>query len=197
MALSNLIYAKTWPRSKYWLSTLLAICLFLGIPLQAWAQSFPFNETQPLTSDQVLIQKYKLERLRVKQLRDDWFIIRGINEKIEESTLLKLTGNEADLEDRSQRQLIGSSVGMGGLVAAGTGLLMVTNVIKVEHGFWIGLTALIGGSALVAYGSILAGDLESGFTHIMSQEEARQLVQEYNQNLKKKIGVDHLPNLDP
>lgn len=168
----------------------------LGQPFQT--AQFPFNDQQPLTPEQVKIQKYKMERIRVQVLRDEWFITRGINERIDDMTLLKLTGRTAKVEDHELKQTIGNGAAIGGLALVAGGGLLLTDVVKFTNSFWVGIgLVIIGGAAAIGgqvYAGNIAGDEAPG--HLIDRPEAEVLAKEYNDKLKKDLGLEHVPNLD-
>lgn len=175
----------------------LLFCLCLSTPV--WAQnntSFPFNEVQQLTPEQIQIQKYKLQRLRVHQLQGEWFIIRGINEKIDDITLLKMVGASERLENHNQNQLIGNSMALGGLVIMAGGGLMLTDVIKFQNSTLVGIGTIVAGGALALAGEMWAGNIGEASEHLVDKQEAETMVKAYNINLKKELGLEHLTTLD-
>ncbi len=176
----------------------LSFLMLLGTPVLAQTSgSFPFDDIKQLTPEQVKIQKYKLQRLRVKQVHQDWYIIRGINEKIEDSTLLKMLEQTALLEKDTQDKTLGNGVALGGLALIASGGLMLTDLVKFPNSALVGIGTIIVGGALVIGGEVWAGNLggtEGG--HIIERREAQDLVNQYNQDLKKELGVENVPNLE-
>ena len=179
------------------------MCLFFALmfclPMPLMAQqssSFPFNEVQQLTPEQVKIQKYKLQRLRLNQVRGEWTIIRGINEKIDDVTLLKMVQKTDIIEIYEMNQAIGNSVALAGLgLVAGGGLIM-TDVISFSNSFLVGLGIIIAGGAMALGGEMWAGNIGNISDHLLDRTMAEVYVGEYNQNLKKELGLENLPNLE-
>lgn len=172
-------------------------CLVLTPTLPLCAEpSFPFSDVQQLNQEQLQVQKYKLQRLRIKQMQSYWLILRGINEKIDDLTLLKMINKTQVLEDINRDQMIGNGVALGGLGVAGAGGLMMGNVIKFNGSFWVGLAALILGGGMAITGELMAGNIGDEFSHILERPQAERFVAEYNDELKKQLGIAHLPNLD-
>lgn len=158
---------------------------------------FPFNDQQPLTPEQVKIQKYKMERIRVQVLRDEWFIVRGINERLDDMTLLKLVGRTAKVDDHEFKQLVGNGVALGGLALVAGGGLMLTDVLKFQNSFWVGIGLIIIGGAAAIGGELYAGNIgEEAAGHIIDRPEAEAMAKEYNDKLKRDLGIEHVPNLD-
>lgn len=158
--------------------------------------SFPFSDVQQLNHEQLQVQKYKLQRLRIKQMQSYWLILRGVNEKIDDITLLKMINKVDVLADINRGQLIGNGIALGGLGVAGAGGLMMGNVIKFNGSFWVGLAALVLGTGMAITGELMAGNIGDEFSHILDQPQAERYVAEYNEELKKQLGIAHLPNLD-
>lgn len=158
---------------------------------------FPFNDQQPLTPEQVKIQKYKMERIRVQVLRDEWFIVRGINERLDDMTLLKLVGRTTKVDDHEFKQLVGNGVALGGLALVAGGGLMLTDVLKFQNSFWVGIGLIIIGGAAAIGGELYAGNIgEEAAGHIIERPEAEAMAKEYNDKLKRDLGIEHVPNLD-
>lgn len=191
---------------------LLSLCLTAGFSAPALAETvarvgpadtgwtiaqFPFNDQQPLTPEQVKIQKYKLERLRVNTLRDDWYVVRGINERLDDVTLLKLTGRTTQVEDQNFKQTVGNGIALGGLVVMGAGGLLMTDIFKFSNSFLVGIGLLVLGGAAALGGELWAGNIgEENAGHILERPEAEALVKEYNEKLKKELGIEHVPGLE-
>jgi hypothetical protein len=165
------------------------------LPVQA-EPSFPFSDVQQLNQEQLQVQKYKLQRLRVKQLQNYWLIMRGINEKIDDLTLLKMIGKSDILDNIHHNQMLGNGIALGGLGVAGVGGLMMGNIIKFNGSFWVGLGALLIGTGMAVSGEMMSGNIGDEFSHILERSEAERFVAEYNEELKKKLGIAQLPNLD-
>lgn len=158
---------------------------------------FPFNDQQPLTPEQVKIQKYKMERIRVQVLRDEWFIVRGINERLDDMTLLKLVGRTTKVDDHEFKQLVGNGMALGGLALVAGGGLMLTDVLKFQNSFWVGIGLIIIGGATAIGGELYAGNIgEEAAGHIIDRPEAEAMAKEYNDKLKRDLGIEHVPNLD-
>lgn len=176
---------------------LLFLYILLALPIPAWAEpSFPFNDVQPLSPQDILVQKYKLQRLRIKEMQHYWMIMRGINDRVDDITLLKLLGKTDILQRIEQERTMGNSIALGGLGLMAIGGLMAGNVIKFEGALWVGIAALIGGVAMAITGEMMAGNIGDEFSHILERSQAEQYIEEYNEELKKKLGIAHLPNLD-
>lgn len=177
---------------------LLGIFMLVGTPVLAQTSgSFPFDDIKQLTPEQIKIQKYKLQRLRVKQIHQDWYIIRGINEKIDDSTLLKMLEKTELLEKDAADKTLGNGVALGGLALIAGGGLMLTDLIKFPNSTLVGIGTIIAGGALVVGGEIWAGNLgDAEAKHLIERREAEELVATYNQDLKKELGVENVPNLD-
>lgn len=176
---------------------LLLLCALLVLPVSVHAEpSFPFNEVQKLSPQDILIQKYKLQRLRIKEMQNHWMIMRGINDRVDDLTLLKLLGKTDLLQRIDHERTMGNSIALGGLGLMAAGGLLSGNVIKFEGALWVGIAALIGGAAMAITGEMMAGNIGDEFSHILERSQAEQYVAEYNEELKKKLGIAHLPNLD-
>ena len=176
----------------------LGLLMLFGTPVMAQTSgSFPFDDVKHLTPEQIKVQKYKLQRLRVKQIHQDWYIIRGINEKVDDSTLLKMLDRTELLEKDAMTKTIGNGVALGGLALIAGGGLMLTDLIKFPNSTLVGVGTIITGGALVIGGEVWAGNLggaEGG--HLIDRREAEELVATYNQDLKKELGVENVPNLE-
>lgn len=177
---------------------LAVLMLLVSAPVLAQTSgSFPFDDIKQLTPEQIKIQKYKLQRLRVQPLHQDWYIIRGINEKIDDATLLKMLDKTELLAQDAMTKTIGNGVALGGLALIAGGGLMLTDLIKFQNSTLVGIGTIIVGGALVIGGEVWAGNLgdpEGG--HLIDRREAEALVLTYNQNLKKELGVENVPNLE-
>ncbi|MBT9544226.1 MAG: hypothetical protein IV090_02420 [Candidatus Sericytochromatia bacterium] len=177
--------------------TFLLGCLVFTPAMPMYAEpSFPFSDVQQLNHEQLQVQKYKLQRLRIKQMQSYWLILRGINEKIDDLTLLKMVNHSEILDEINRGQMIGNGVALGGLGLAGAGGLMMGNVIKFNGSFWVGLAAIILGAGMAITGEMMAGNIGDEFSHILEQPQAERFVAEYNDELKKQLGIAHIPNLD-
>jgi hypothetical protein len=182
-------------RVKHWLLILLELWLVLALPVMA-EPSFPFNEVQQLTPEQMLVQKYKLQRLRIKEMQNHWLIMRGVNDKVDDVTLLKLLNKTEVLRKVEQGQNLGNMLSLSGLGLMAGGGLLAGNIFKFEGSLWIGIAGLIAGGALVLTGEMMAGNIGDEFSHILERIQAEQYVAEYNEELKKKLGITHVPNLE-
>lgn len=179
------------------LSLLMLLCFCLPLPVLAQQNtSFPFNEVQQLTPEQIKIQKYKLERLRIAQIRGEWNVIRGVNEKVTDTELLKLLGKTDQLKDVHFNQTMGNAVALTGLALVTGGGLLMSNIISFDNSILIGIGAIIAGGAMALGGEIWAGNVGDVNDHILDRHEAEQYIEEYNQQLKKELGVENIPNLE-
>lgn len=174
-----------------------------GAPASHWtlAQSpqsmpFPFTEVQNLNPEETRIQKYKLERLRIQQVRQEWQIIRGINEKIDDHTLLKMIGENKRLREITTTQLIGNSISIGGLVLAGAGGIVMTDIVRFQGSVFVGLGMVVAGIAAVITGEYFATNMFDFSGHILERREAEDLVKAYNAELKRELRLEHLKELD-
>jgi len=184
---------------KRLLNSLLVVFLSLGFVSPAWSQqnmSFPFNEVQELTPQEHRIQKYKMQRLRIQQVRQEWQIIRGINEKIDDLTLLKMVGATEQLNEFNSNQLIGNSVALGGLALAAGGGLIMTNVVPFDGSLLVGIGMLIAGVALTIGGEFYATNMLDLSGHIIDRKTAETYVKEYNTELKRELNLDPALELD-
>jgi hypothetical protein len=173
--------------------TFLLGCLVLTPALPMYAEpSFPFSDVQQLNHEQLQVQKYKLQRLRIKQMQSYWLILRGINEKIDDLTLLKMVNHSEILDEINRGQMIGNGIALGGLGLGGAGGLMMGNVIKFNGSFWVGLAAIILGAGMAITGELMAGNIGDEFSHILEQPQAERFVAEYNDELKKQLGIAHI-----
>ena len=176
---------------------LMLVLMFLSVTTPALAQgNFPFNDVQELTPEQLKIQKYKLQRLRIQMLRDDWYIIRGINERLDDMTLFKLTGRTTKIEEEQFRVTVGNYVGIGGLVVAAAGGLILTDLIKFQNSPLVGIGLVVVGGAAAIGGQLWAGNISEENPHVIERSDAELMVKEYNEKLKKDLGVDNVPNLE-
>lgn len=176
---------------------LLVLLMLLSVPMPALAQNnFPFDSTQPLTPEQLKIQKYKLQRLRIQELRDDWYVIRGVNERLDDMTLLKLSGRTVKIKDEEFRQTITTYVTIGGLAVAAAGGLMLSDILKFSNSTAIGIGLVVVGGAAALGAEIWGGNLGEENPHMMERTDAEQMVKEYNINLKKELGIENVPNLE-
>ncbi|MBF2052843.1 MAG: hypothetical protein IGS03_05175 [Candidatus Sericytochromatia bacterium] len=157
---------------------------------------FPFTEVQNLSPEETRIQKYKLQRLRIQQVRQEWQIIRGINEKIDDQTLLKMIGENARLREITTTQLIGNSISIGGLVLAGAGGIVMTDIVRFEGSVFVGLGMIVTGIAAVIAGEYFATNMFDFSGHILERREAEDLVKAYNAELKRELRLEHLKELD-
>jgi len=183
---------------KQKLSSIFLLLLFcLPLPVMAQqSQSFPFHEVNKLTPEQVKIQKFKLQRLRLHQVRGEWFVIRGINEKIDDVTLLKMIEKTEIIEQYEMNQLIGNSIAMGGLALVAGGGIIMTDMVSFNNSFLVGLGTVIAGGAMALGGEMWAGNVGEISGHILDRNTAEKYITEYNLNLKKELGLEHLPNLE-
>jgi hypothetical protein len=157
---------------------------------------FPFNEVKNLSPEDTRIQKYKLERMRIQQVRQEWQIIRGVNEKIEDQTLLKMIGENERLREITTNQLIGNSISIGGLVLAAAGGIVMTDIVRFEGSVFVGLGIIVVGIAAVIAGEFFATNMFDFSGHILERREAEELVKMYNANLKRELKLEHLTELD-
>lgn len=179
------------------LSWLMVLVMLLSIPMPALAQNnFPFESTQPLTPEQIKIQKYKLSRLRVQELRDDWFVVRGINERLDDMTVLKLSGRTIKLKDEESKQTITTYVLIGGLVVAGVGGLLLTDIVKFTNSTTIGIGLVVVGGVAAIGAEFYAGNIGEENPHLLERSDAEAIAKEYNAKLKQELGIENLPNLD-
>ncbi|PIQ27996.1 hypothetical protein COW36_03340 [bacterium (Candidatus Blackallbacteria) CG17_big_fil_post_rev_8_21_14_2_50_48_46] len=177
---------------------LLLFCFSLVLPVAPLRAepSFPFNDVQQLTQQDLLVQKYKLQRLRIKELKNHWLIMRGINDKVDDMTLLKMIGKTDVLDKVEENQTFGNTLTLSGLGLMAVGGLLASNLIKFDGAIWVGIAGLIGGGALAISGEMMAGNIGDEFSHILDRQQAERYVAEYNEELKKKLGIAHIPNLD-
>lgn len=179
---------------------LMVLLVFLFSAFPAWGQqstSFPFHEVQKLTPEQVRIQKYKLERLRIHSLRQEWFIVRGINEKIDDATLLKMIGDTEILEAYERDRSIGNGITLGGLVLLGSGGILLTDFISFDNSFFVGLGLVVAGAAAALIGESWSGNIDESLTgHIIDRKDAEIYVKEYNIKLKKELQLEHMTDLE-
>lgn len=190
----NSLDIRPWRRGLGWL---MALVMLLSIPMPALAQNnFPFDSTQPLSPEQLKVQKYKLSRLRVQELRDDWFVVRGINERLDDMTVLKLSGRTIKLKDEESKQTIITYVLIGGLVVAGVGGLLLTDILKFTNSTTIGIGLVVVGGAAAIGAEVYAGNIGEENPHLLERADAEAITKEYNAKLKQELGIENLPNLD-
>lgn len=154
-----------------------------------------YTQPQSLSPEQLKIQKYKLQRLRIQNAHRDWYITRGVNERVDEITLLKLTGQTERLSNRQVNQSIGNSMSIAGLSLMGVGGILLANLVKFDGSFWYGLGAFLAGGTLAFVGEGWANNLSELDGHIMERLEAEALIKQYNNELKKEMGVEDISDL--
>jgi len=154
-----------------------------------------YTQPQSLSPEQLKIQKYKLQRLRIQNAHRDWYITRGVNERVDEVTLLKLTGQTERLSNRQVNQSIGNSMSIGGLSLMAVGGVLLANLVKFDGSFWYGLTAFVAGGTLALVGESWANNLGELDGHVMERLEAEALIKQYNDELKKEMGVENISDL--
>ena len=154
-----------------------------------------YTEPQSLSPEQLKIQKYKLQRLRIQDAHRDWFITRGVNQRVDEITLLKLTGQIERLSTRQINQSIGNSMTVGGLSLMAVGGVLLANLVKFDGSFWYGLSAFVAGGVLALVGEGWANNLSELDGHVMERLEAESLIKQYNDELKKEMGVEGISDL--
>ncbi len=154
-----------------------------------------YTEPQSLTPEQINIQNYKMQRLRIQTVQQDWYITRGVNQRISEETLLKMTGNTERLKTRAANQNFGNTITIGGLGLMALGALFLSNLIAFDNSFWYGLGAFLTGGAVALVGESWAGNLQELDGHMIERFEAETLIKEYNAQLKKEMGLENVPNL--
>jgi hypothetical protein len=191
--MATLTFPHTWIRSLCLVLT--SFLLLFSTPVAAQT-TFPFPDRDQLTQEELQIQRYKLQRLRITRERDRWYIIRGINENIEDMTLLKLVGRTQQLETIEQGRMIGTSITIGGLALMVGGGLMLANVIQFNNSSLVGVGLIVSGGAMAVYGELSAGNIGDTYSHILDQREAEGYVKEYNDQLKKQLGLEHLQSLE-
>jgi hypothetical protein len=191
--MASLSLPDTWTRSLCLILT--SFLLLVSTPVGAQT-TFPFPDRDQLTQEELQIQRYKLQRLRITRERDRWYIIRGINENIEDITLIKMVGRTQQLEAIEQGRMVGTSITIGGLALMVGGGLMLANVIKFDNSPLVGVGLIVTGGAMAVYGELSAGNIGDVYTHILDQREAEAYVKEYNEQLKKQLGLEHLQSLD-
>lgn len=180
-----------------WLATTPALAFALTEASVQVAQSnSPFyTEPQSLSPEELNIQKFKLQRLRIQNAHRDWYITRGVNERIDEVTLLKMTGQAERLSRREVNQNIGNSMSIGGLSLMAVGAVLLANLVKFDGSFWYGLGAFLAGGTLALVGESWAGNLNEIDGHILERYEAEALIKQYNDELKKEMGVEGISDL--
>lgn len=154
-----------------------------------------YTEPQSLTPEQLKIQKYKLQRLRLQSAHRDWYITRGVNERIDEVTLLKMTGQTDRLSVREANRNIGNSMTIGGLSLMAVGGVLLANLVKFDGSFWYGLGAFFAGGTLALVGESWAGNLNEIDGHLLERYEVEALIKQYNDELKKEMGVEEISDL--
>ncbi len=154
-----------------------------------------YTEPQSLSPEELNIQKFKLQRLRIQNAHRDWYITRGVNERIDEVTLLKMTGQAERLSQREVNRNIGNSMSIGGLSLMAVGAVLLANLVKFDGSFWYGLGAFLAGGTLALVGESWAGNLNELDGHILERYEAEALIKQYNDELKKEMGVEGISDL--
>lgn len=185
--------------TKYLLRCFLSLALVMPgfSPAFAAPQSFPFDgNVETLTPEEIQIQRYKLQRLRIKLDHGRWYIVRGINDNIDDFNLLKMVGKAEKIKEYEQSQLVGNSIALGGLALLITGGLMLSNIVKLDNGNIIGIGLVVVGGGMALTGEMMAGNIGDEYFHIIEMSEAEKYIAEYNEALKKKLGVSHIENLD-
>lgn len=179
-----------------WMATTPALAFMSPDAVQVAQSNSPFyTEPQSLSPEELNIQKFKLQRLRIQNAHRDWYITRGVNERIDEVTLLKMTGQAERLSRREVNQNIGNSMSIGGLSLMAVGAVLLANLVKFDGSFWYGLGAFVAGGTLALVGESWAGNLNELDGHILERYEAEALIKQYNDELKKEMGVEGISDL--
>lgn len=179
-----------------WMATTPALAFMSPDAVQVAQSNSPFyTEPQSLSPEELNIQKFKLQRLRIQNAHRDWYITRGVNERIDEVTLLKMTGQAERLSQREVNRNIGNSMSIGGLSLMAVGAVLLANLVKFDGSFWYGLGAFVAGGTLALVGESWAGNLNELDGHILERYEAEALIKQYNDELKKEMGVEGISDL--
>jgi hypothetical protein len=154
-----------------------------------------YTQPQSLSPEQLKVQKYKLQRLRIQNAHRDWYITRGVNERVDEVTLLKLTGQTERLSTRQVNQSIGNTMTVSGLSLMAVGGVLLANLVKFDGSFWYGLGAFVAGGTVALVGESWANNLSELDGHVIERLEAEALIKQYNDELKKEMGVEDISDL--
>lgn len=159
----------------------------------AFSQIYPFEDGQQLSPIQIKVQKFKMTRLRIIDDKNKWYIVRGINEEISDETLLSFVNQTDRLKKLEGKRFIGDSIAISGILIMGGGGILVSDVLKIENGLWYGIGLLVVGGVAAIVGEVFAGNMGSNkYNHSINRQEAEIYVKEFNEELKKKLGIEDL-----
>jgi len=185
-------------RYKYSFITFWCIAYLIFCPFYSYAEDlapiFPFEEGGQLTPENIKIQKYKMERIRIKEQNDGWYIIQGINQELSDETLLKLVNEHGKLEELNKRKMIATGISSVGMLVGVGGAFFLSNVVPIENGTWIGIGLTVGGIGLTLAGELLNPVVFDDMSqHFLTMEEASVMADIYNKNLCEKLGLPDIP----
>lgn len=155
---------------------------------------FPFEDGMQLTPESIKIQKYKMERIIIKEENDGWHIIQGINQELSDETLIKLVNEQGKLEELNKRKMLASAVSSIGMLVGLGGAVLLSNVIPMENSTWIGIGLTVGGVGLSIAGELLNPVIFDDFSqHFLTIEDAKEMADIYNKKLCEKLGLTDIP----
>lgn len=178
---------------RKYLSLFIAYCLILmTIPAYA-GEPFAFEEQKPLTKEEIVIWKYKLERITVRSEFGRWEVVQGINTRLTDMQLLGMVNSENIATDRIKdiefRQNLGNGISILGIGLALIGGIFASNLIKVDNGIYYGLGGITSGVGIFLLGNGMSPIISDEASHIITIDEAREAAEKYNNQLKKTLGI--------
>ena len=150
---------------------------------------FPFQDQGELTPHDINVQKYKMQRITIKQENENWFIIQGVNTDLTDEALLKLMKQTPKVEEIDSKKNLALTLSSVGFVSGAVGGTIMSNVIPFDNSIWVGLSFVAVGSLLLVIGEMVNPSLFEDISekHFITMEEAIKLAEKYNKELAAKL----------
>lgn len=183
------------------LITSIITCSLISISMPSYsAEPFIFEDQKPLTKEEIVIWKYKLEKITVRSEFGRWEIVQGINTRLTDMQLLSMINSENIAIDRLKdvefKQNLGNGLSILGVLIALVGGVFASNLIKVDNGVYYGIGGIAGGAGLFLFGNGMSPVISDEASHIITIDEARTAADKYNDQLKKNLGITENMNIN-
>jgi hypothetical protein len=180
--------------TKIFLMFLIFSFLFnINFPVWAADEAYHYEESKQMNKQEINIWHYKMERITVRNEAGKWQAVQGINTELTDMQLLKLVNSENVATSRLKiveaKQSIGSGLMLGGLALGLLGGIFVSDIIKVNNGFYLGIGGIAGALGLIIAGNALSPVISDETDHIITIDEARNAAEKYNVQLRKTYNL--------
>ncbi|MFN8671825.1 MAG: hypothetical protein U0457_07020 [Candidatus Sericytochromatia bacterium] len=173
---------------------ILSFLLTFSLAFNSYATDSDYNfNDKPMTKEEISVWKYKMEKISIFNNHGKWEIIQGINTKLGDIQLLRLVGAENIATERLKsiefKQNLGNGISLVGLLGAVLSGIILSNVIKVENGFYYGVGGLSASTGIILLGNYISPVIAEEDSHIITLDEAVYAANAYNKKLKEMLNI--------